>query len=297
MNQDYLKNWTMMINEMQKPFRAMLELHVNTLKNLRYLRPEELSNLHLPGEMISRHLALAMENSHNMLNYMQQSFQIFENAFLSLSREMTENAGLPSRQIKINIEGEKKAPASRRKPTEKKASRAKSTKDLSQKSQTKTKVATTKASTKAESKTTASKPKTKLSAKKMSTAGTKQAQADKNTAESVRKLSVPEKKKSTSAKRPSTKAAAEPKKTLFTKNINSQGQKATIPEKKVMPEEKMPMPKASASMIDPKMNFSANKMPEPKLNMPQGTTSSTESKIIGSESIPNRFQDKNPFRK
>lgn len=305
MNQDYLKSWTMISNEMQKPFQAMMELHVNTLKNLRFLRPEELSNLHQPAELLNRQLALAMENSHNILNYMHKSFQIFENVFLSLSKDMSDNARQSFRPIKIEIEDEEERPASR-KPTAKKASSTKAMKATSQKPQTKAKTVASKiASTQSK---TATASNAKSPAKKVSTLTTKKAQPAKNKTEAMHKIS-PQERKTTSAKKVSTMekkgvAKAAPKKKValvskkppLAKNIGSSKHETGLPEKKVL-EEKMAMPKASTPLVDPKMNFSPDKMPEPKLNMPRGNAHPTEGKMMGTESASNRFQDKNPFRK
>lgn len=108
MNQDYFKSWTVMSNEMQKPFQAMLELQMSTLKNLRYLKPEDLSSLRNPAELLSRHFSLAMENSQNIFAYMQKSFQIFEEALLSVSQEMREKAEQSMKAARAELEPKKK---------------------------------------------------------------------------------------------------------------------------------------------------------------------------------------------
>ncbi|KTD16788.1 hypothetical protein [Legionella jordanis] len=93
MNQDYFRSWAALVNEMHKPFQAMVELNIRTLQNLHYLRPEEAANWQQPNRIIDNQLKMAMENSHQMLDYMRQSFQIMENAFSSVSRELSKHQG------------------------------------------------------------------------------------------------------------------------------------------------------------------------------------------------------------
>lgn len=92
MNQDYLKNWTLMAGEMQKPFQEMLDLNVKTLQGLKYLTLDEISSLKQPEELLDKQVELMMKNSHMILDYMTQSFQLLEYALLSLSKQFKENA-------------------------------------------------------------------------------------------------------------------------------------------------------------------------------------------------------------
>lgn len=91
MNQDYLQNWTMMMGEMQKPYQEMLDLNVKTLQGLKYLTVEDMSSMKQPGELLDKQIKLMMENSHMILDYMTQSFQLLEYSFLSLSKQFKEN--------------------------------------------------------------------------------------------------------------------------------------------------------------------------------------------------------------
>ncbi|QLZ69671.1 hypothetical protein FOLKNPGA_02469 [Legionella sp. PC1000] len=92
MNQDYLQNWTRMAGEMQKPFQEMLALNVKTLQGLKYLTLEEMSSVKQPGELLDKQVKLMMENSHMILDYVTKSFQLFEYALLSHSKQFKENA-------------------------------------------------------------------------------------------------------------------------------------------------------------------------------------------------------------
>jgi hypothetical protein len=92
MNQDYLQNWTRMAGEIQKPFQEMLALNVKTLQGLKYLTLEEMSSVKQPGELLDKQVKLMMENSHLILDYVTKSFQLFEYALLSHSKQFKENA-------------------------------------------------------------------------------------------------------------------------------------------------------------------------------------------------------------
>lgn len=51
------------------------------------MKPEELSGIKKPEEFLEKQLALAIENGHKALDYMQKSFQIMEKAMLSCAQE------------------------------------------------------------------------------------------------------------------------------------------------------------------------------------------------------------------
>ncbi|CDZ78858.1 hypothetical protein BN59_03173 [Legionella massiliensis] len=91
MKEDFLKKWNLMTNEMQKSLQSMMDLNAKTLQNFSYLKPGDLSGLKQPGDLLGKHLALTMENSQKILDYMHRSFQILESALLSVSKEIKEN--------------------------------------------------------------------------------------------------------------------------------------------------------------------------------------------------------------
>lgn len=107
MNQDYFKSWAALVTEMHKPFQAMMELNLKTLQNLHYAKPEEASSWQQPHKMIDHQMKMAMENSHQMLDYMRQSFQILENAFAMVSKEMRRNSELAVGRAKSAMPGNK----------------------------------------------------------------------------------------------------------------------------------------------------------------------------------------------
>jgi hypothetical protein len=78
MNQRYVEQWTEITKNMQKPFQAMLELNVKTLKKFKFFKAEDLAQIKTPEELWEKQVNLAIENGHQALEYFQQSFEIFE---------------------------------------------------------------------------------------------------------------------------------------------------------------------------------------------------------------------------
>jgi hypothetical protein len=87
MNQPFEK-WSEAAKKVQIPFQAIAELNVKTLQGLSYLKPDELTNLKKPEELLEKQINIAVENSHKVLDYMQKSFAILEKAMLSLVQEV-----------------------------------------------------------------------------------------------------------------------------------------------------------------------------------------------------------------
>ncbi|WP_454785722.1 hypothetical protein [Legionella sp. WA2024007413] len=89
MTQDHSHNW--MAGELQKPFQEMLDLNVKTLQGIKYLTFEDMSSMKQPGELLDKQVQLMIENSHLILDYVGQSFQLLEDALLSHSKQIKEN--------------------------------------------------------------------------------------------------------------------------------------------------------------------------------------------------------------
>lgn len=81
-NIDFEK-WTDMAKKMQEPFQAIADLNVKTLRDLSYLKPEDLKK---PEELFEKQMHVAMENGHKALEYMQKSFQIIEEAMKDVKK-------------------------------------------------------------------------------------------------------------------------------------------------------------------------------------------------------------------
>ncbi|KTC87899.1 MULTISPECIES: phasin family protein [Legionella] len=90
MNQSFEK-WSEMAKKLQAPFQEIAELNVRTLQGFNYLKPEELTNLKKPEQLLEKQISLAVENGHKALDYMQKSFDILEKAVLSFVQEVKNN--------------------------------------------------------------------------------------------------------------------------------------------------------------------------------------------------------------
>ncbi|CEK09179.1 hypothetical protein [Legionella hackeliae] len=100
MQQDYMSNWTNIVNRMQRPLQAIMELNTRTLQNISYLKPEDLSKIRKPEELLEKQMHVFVENGHKALDYMQKSFAIFEESLLSMSKEVKERTEETTRQAK-----------------------------------------------------------------------------------------------------------------------------------------------------------------------------------------------------
>ncbi|KTD22652.1 Phasin protein [Legionella lansingensis] len=85
MNQRYLEQWTEIAKHIQRPFQAMLELNVDTMRNFQFLKAEDLVDIRSPEEFLEKQVNLAIENGHHALNYFQKSFSIFEQVLQPLT--------------------------------------------------------------------------------------------------------------------------------------------------------------------------------------------------------------------
>ncbi len=87
MSQEYFEKLSDMAKKAQEPFQAIAELNVKTLQGLTYLKPDELSNIKKPEELLEKQMEMAVENGRKALDYMQKSFEIVEKSMLSLAKE------------------------------------------------------------------------------------------------------------------------------------------------------------------------------------------------------------------
>lgn len=87
MNQHNFERLSEVAKKLQEPLKAITELNVKTIQNIAYIKPEELTAIKKPEELLEKQINLAVENGHKALDYMQKSFQIFEKAMLGLVDE------------------------------------------------------------------------------------------------------------------------------------------------------------------------------------------------------------------
>ena len=87
MDDEYLKKMSELTEKLQQPLHDFATLNVKTLQGMTFSSPDDLSKVKQPEELFEKQIALFISNGHKALDYMQQSFQIFERAMLSLLPE------------------------------------------------------------------------------------------------------------------------------------------------------------------------------------------------------------------
>jgi len=87
MNQEYFTKFSDMAKKAQEPLKAMAELNVRTLQGFTYLKPEELTSIKKPEELVHKQIEVAISNGHKALDYMQKSFEIFEKVMFSVVQD------------------------------------------------------------------------------------------------------------------------------------------------------------------------------------------------------------------
>ena len=87
MNQEAFKKWTDITNHIQQPLQALTELNVKTLQNFKYIKPDELTSIKKPEDLLNKQMTAFIENGHNTLDYMKKSFSILENMVLFMYDE------------------------------------------------------------------------------------------------------------------------------------------------------------------------------------------------------------------
>lgn len=101
MNNAYFDKWTEVVKKAQEPFHAIAELNMKTLQNFNYIKPEELAGLKKPEEFLEKQISNAVENGHKTLDYMQKSFEIMENAMMSLVEEVKNKTDIIKNKDKV----------------------------------------------------------------------------------------------------------------------------------------------------------------------------------------------------
>ena len=87
MNQPFEK-LSEMASRLQAPIQALTELNVKTIQGLTFIKPDDLTNLKKPEQLIEKQISAAVENGHKTLDYVQQSFEILEKAMLSFVQDV-----------------------------------------------------------------------------------------------------------------------------------------------------------------------------------------------------------------
>lgn len=100
---DYMSNLTSMMKNIQKPMQAMMDLNAHTLQNMSYLKPDDLTNIHRPEELMEKQINVFIENGHKALDYMQRSFAILEESFTMISKEVRERSEQARTQMQSSL--------------------------------------------------------------------------------------------------------------------------------------------------------------------------------------------------
>ncbi len=92
MNQEFVEKWSEIAKNAQQPFQKLAELNVKTIQGLSYVKPDDLTNIRNPEELAEKNLNVMIQNGHKLLDYMQQSFQLFEQSMVGLLKEAKKKA-------------------------------------------------------------------------------------------------------------------------------------------------------------------------------------------------------------
>lgn len=82
---EQMEQWKNSVRSFQQPLQDLMALNLKTLQNMSYLKPEQLSKLQRPEDLLEQNINVFIENSHKTLNYMQEAFHIFEKHMLSVA--------------------------------------------------------------------------------------------------------------------------------------------------------------------------------------------------------------------
>ena len=76
-NYEYFTQFTDFAKKAQQPIQSLLELNLQTLRNFKFIRPEELSGLKKPEDLMEKQIELTLENSQKAINCMEESLKIY----------------------------------------------------------------------------------------------------------------------------------------------------------------------------------------------------------------------------
>lgn len=128
-------------SNMSFPLQKLMELNVKTLQSMSYMKPGDLLNVKKPGDLFEQNLGMLIQNTHMILNHMQDTFSIFESHWLSVAQHNEESVKnvmhQESPEAKKTI---KKTTSSTKTVTKKTASSAKSSAGVKAESKAKTSV-------------------------------------------------------------------------------------------------------------------------------------------------------------
>jgi hypothetical protein len=90
MDQEYFEKISDFAKKTQAPFQALAELNIKTFQEFASKKPIDFTNTKQPEDLLEKQIELAIANGRCALEYMQQSFNIMEQALLSVLKETKE---------------------------------------------------------------------------------------------------------------------------------------------------------------------------------------------------------------
>lgn len=94
MNQPNFEQLSNIMKNMQRPIQEMTELNIRTLKDVSYLKPEDLISTKKPDELFEKQVEMVLANGRKALKYFEESFDIVEKALTlatNSARDIQEN--------------------------------------------------------------------------------------------------------------------------------------------------------------------------------------------------------------
>ncbi|KTD25635.1 MULTISPECIES: hypothetical protein [Legionella] len=116
MQTETFRNRRNLFNSMQNPVPELIELNMQTLRNISFIQPGDLSSLKNPQELFDKSMRMFINNGHKMLEYFQHATEILEKNWLSSSHQAMTNLRQGMQQSREAMDQPiRKRPSSRRK--------------------------------------------------------------------------------------------------------------------------------------------------------------------------------------
>lgn len=74
------------------PFQELIDLNIKTIQSMSYIKPEELTKIQKPEELMERNMNMLIQNSHKALEYVHHTFDILERHWSHVSGDLKEGS-------------------------------------------------------------------------------------------------------------------------------------------------------------------------------------------------------------
>ncbi|KTC93867.1 MULTISPECIES: hypothetical protein [Legionella] len=78
-------------NLMSRSAEELMKLNIKTLQSFSFIKPEDLSKLNSPTELMEKTFGIIYENGHKMLNYCEEATEIVGQTVANASNQVKEN--------------------------------------------------------------------------------------------------------------------------------------------------------------------------------------------------------------